>query len=423
MKNFTISIPGSKSYTNRALIMAALTNPPKPPSRRSNRRTKGPVTLVNYLESDDTLAMINCLKRLGIRIKKEKSTLTVENDINDIKDKHYELDADLSGTTIRFILALSCIVPGVKRIFGKEGLNKRPIKDLVLALKTAGADIEYEDISGFPPVIVKSSFLPNGNIFINGNTSSQFVSALLMISPVVDGITLEVIGNQISKSYIDITISMMKDWGVQVENHHYQKYIVSSNQKYNMKRYLIEGDYSAAGYFAAIAALKKSKITIKNLNPSSVQGDRGFLTILEKMGNKIIYNENAVTIEGKNVKPMEVNMEDCPDQAQTLAVLTSFAKGKTIIKGIRSLRVKETERVKALQTELKKMGIKTESPDEDTLIIFGGNPKPAEIKTYNDHRMAMSFAVASVKLAGMKILNPEVVNKTFPEFWKKLAQI
>ena len=409
MNNLIVVMPGSKSYTNRALIMAAL--------------TKGQVTLENSLFSDDTEAMITCLTKLGITIKKEKNKLIVENDISVIQDRRHELDADLSGTTIRFILALSCIVPGQKRIFGKEGLNKRPIEDLVLALKTAGAQIEYEDKQGFPPVIVKSSFLPNGNIVINGSVSSQFVSALLMISPIIDGVTIEVSGNQISKSYIDITISMMKDWGVEVENFDYKKYVIAKNQNYKMKKYIIEGDYSAAGYFFAVAALNKFTLTVENLNPNSVQGDRRFLKILEEMGNKIIYGSNEVTIKGNGVKPVEVDMEECPDQAQTLAVLAAFADGKSVLTGVRSLRVKETERVKALQAELGKMSIITESPDHDTLAIFGGSPKPAEIDTYNDHRMAMSFAVAQTSIPEIKIRNPEVVNKTFPEFWMKLAQI
>src|SRR3989344_7034969 len=358
MKNLVISIPGSKSYTNRALIMAAL--------------TKGPVTLINYLESDDTAAMINCLKILGIKIKKEKNTLVVENDISSVEDKSYELNANLSGTTIRFILALFCIVPGVKKIFGEARLNKRPIGDLVLGLKQLGAKIEYENEYGFPPVIVKSSFLPNGNILINGDVSSQFISALLMISPIIDGVTIEVSGNQISKSYIDITISMMKDWGVEVENFDYKKYVIAKNQNYKMKKYIIEGDYSAAGYFFAVAALNKFTLTVENLNPNSVHGDRRFLKILEEMGNKIIYGSNEVTIKGNGVKPVEVDMEECPDQAQTLAVLAAFADGKSVLTGVRSLRVKETERVKALQAELGKMSIITESPDHDTLAIFGG---------------------------------------------------
>ena len=202
----------------------------------------------------------------------------------------------------------------------------------------------------------------------------------------------------------------------------YKEYQMPEGQKYNIKEYSVEGDYSGAGYFAAIAVLTQSKITLKNLNPQSIQGDKEFLEFLKQMGNKIIFGDNEVTVIGKCVKPIKINMKNCPDQAQTLAVLAAFAKGITLIKGVRSLRVKETERVKALEQELAKMGIKTKS-SVDTLTIYGGNPKAARIDTYGDHRMAMSFAVAGTKLKGMEINNPEVVSKTFPDFWEKIEQI
>lgn len=407
--NATVEIPGSKSYTNRALIMAAL--------------TRGSVELINPLVSDDTNAMIQCLQKLGIKISKKNNPIIVENNITNIKDGNYELNSNLSGTTIRFILALSCIVPGVKRIYGGDGLNKRPIDDLVEGLRQLGARIEYENKEGFPPVVVKSEKLSSGTLKLNGTISSQFLSAILMISPIIEEMVIEIQGSQISKSYIDITLSMMKDWGVTVENQDYKKYIIKSNQSYSKKEYIIEGDFSAAGYFFAIGALTKSTITLKNMNANTVQGDKKFLDILDQMGNGGECDENEITIFGKDIKPVEVNMEQCPDQAQTLAVLAAFVDGKTFMTGVRSLRVKETERVKAVQTELAKMGIKTESPNEDTLIIHGGNPHAAEIDTYGDHRMAMSFAIAGTKLQGMKIKNPKVVNKTFPEFWDKLKVI
>ncbi len=405
----SVTMPGSKSYTNRALIMAALTN--------------GSVKLMNPLVSDDTEAMMSCLEAIGIRIQKEENAIIVENDISEIQDQTYDLFARISGTTIRFILALACVVPGIKKVFGSEGLNKRPIGTLVEGLKQLGASIQYEAEEGYPPVIVSSSKLHAGTVTLHGDISSQFFSALLMIAPVIGDLTIAVEGNQISKSYIDITLSMMKEWGVNVENQHYQKYLIKGNQSYEMKEYVIEGDFSAAGYFFAIAALTKSTITLQNMNADSVQGDKEFLNILEQMGNEVRYGKNEITMIGHGVKPLEVDMEQCPDQAQTLAVLSAFAPGKTVLTGVRSLRVKETERVKAVQQELLKMGIQTESPNADTLIIHGGNPVSASIDTYGDHRMAMSFAVAGTVLSGMKINNPEVVNKTFPEFWEKLEQI
>ena len=188
------------------------------------------------------------------------------------------------------------------------------------------------------------------------------------------------------------------------------------------KEYVIEGDFSSAGYFFAIAALIQSTITVENLNPFSLQADRKFLDILEKMGNVITYGENEICVQGKQIIPLSVDMEDCPDQVMTLAVLAAFADGVTHISGVRSLRYKETERVLALKKELGKMGIKTEDT-YDTLTVYGGSPHAAEIDTYNDHRMAMAFAVATMRLEGMSIRHPEVVNKTFPTFWEVLGSL
>lgn len=403
-----ILIPGSKSYTNRALLLAALS-------------TKG-VKIINPLISEDTIVMINCLKKLGIKIIQKKNLIEVKNNISSTKNKSFNLDVQISGTTMRFILALSTVVPGIKIIGGKEALNKRPIKDLVDVLSQLGAKIEYMQKKGFPPVKVISSSLESGEVKIAGTLSSQYLSALLMVAPLVGEVKINVKGEQVSKPYVDMTIDIMKQFGVTVENKQYKKYFILSNQSFKVDKYIVEGDYSSAAYFFAIAALLKTNLTIGNLNPNSKQADKGFLEILEKMGNKVIFGKDQVTIEGKGVRPIKINMQDCPDQIQTLAVLASFAKGKTVISGISTLRIKETDRLFALTEELKKMRIKT-SVSGDTLIIFGGDPKAAKIETYGDHRMAMAFTVAGVRLEGLEIVNAEVVSKTFPNFWKELNSI
>jgi len=404
-----IQIPGSKSVTNRALIMGAL--------------TKNPVIIHNPLWSEDTEAMVEGLNTLGIKTIHCKDSIHVIGNTQDVKENTFDIDAHHSGTTIRFITALCSLVSGKKRIFGSSSLIKRPIGDLVDALCILGADIQYEDIDGYPPIQINSKSLKNGSIDMKADVSSQYVSALLMIGPAIGGLELRLSTQQISRSYIDLTIDMMKVWGVNVINDEYHSYNIYPNQEYSLEEYMVEGDYSAGCYFAAIAALTHSKITLKNLKKNTRQGDKVFFDILCSMGNEVSYFSNEVIVTGHGVKPVEVDMELCPDQAQTLAVLAAFAPGKTVLTGVRSLRVKETERVKAVQKELAKMNIKTESPDEDTLIIHGGNPKPATIETYNDHRMAMSFAVAGAKLNGMKINNPEVVKKTFPEFWNSLREV
>ena len=403
-----IYIPGSKSYTNRALIIASI--------------IEGEVSIKNPLFSDDTKVMVNCLKDLGIKITEDPNEIKVLGSIMDIEDKTYKLNTGLSGTSIRFLLALSCIVPGIKTIYGDDSLNSRPIGELAGALKDLGADIEYSQKPGYPPLIVKSSKLTKNETILHGDISSQFFSALLMIAPVINGLDIEVMGNQISKPYINMTIDLMKYFGVTVINQNFKNYIVGDDQKYEKKDYTVEGDYSSAGYFLAIAALTKSKLVLKNLKEDSIQADKNFIEIIKNMGSDIKYSEQGLTIKGSGVKPLNVDMENCPDQVQTLTVLLAFAKGKSTITGVRSLRIKETERVLALQNELSKMGIKTESAF-DSLTIFGGNPKPSQINTYNDHRMAMSFAVAGALLDGMIIENPQVVNKTFPDFWDKLKEI
>jgi 3-phosphoshikimate 1-carboxyvinyltransferase len=400
-----ITIPGSKSYTNRALLIAAL--------------TPQPVKLINPLISDDTRAMVTCLQQLGIEVTSHQDNITVIGDISAVKDQDYEIDTDLSGTTIRFLLALCTVIPGRQTLRGKAELNKRPIGDLVDGLQHLGAKVEYLDQAGYPPLLITSSTLNSGVLKISGEQSSQYLSAILMVAPLIDGgLTIEVQGKLNSKPFVGMTIDTMKHFGVEVT----ESYVVRAGQKYSGSEYVVEGDVSSASYFAAIAALTGSTLTLKNLNPQSLQADMGFLKILESMGNEVTPGQDEITISGHSIKAVEVDMRDCPDQAQTLAVLAAFANGTTTITGVQSLRVKETERIVALEQELKKMGIKTSSTN-GTLVIEGGQPQPASIATYGDHRMAMAFAVAGSKLAGMQIEDPAVVAKTFPDFWNKLASI
>jgi 3-phosphoshikimate 1-carboxyvinyltransferase len=403
-----VTIPGSKSYTNRALLLAALTS--------------GPVKIINPLLSDDTKAMIACLESLRIKVTVQTGSFEVAGDISAIEDRAYELDAELSGTTIRFMLALACVIPGRQTLHGKAGLNKRPFGDLVDGLRQLGAKIEYLGKEGRPPLLVSSASLAEGTVTISGAQSSQYLSALLMIAPLATGgVTIAVQDGLISKPYVAMTIEAMKRFGVEVTTTA-NSYRIASKQTYNCSEYVVEGDVSSASYFLAIAALTGSTVTLRNMNPESLQGDMGFLKILERMGSEVTYGEDMITVKGNGVRPVEVDMRDCPDQAQTLAVLAAFADGVTTITGIQSLRVKETERIVALQAELKKMGIET-SATEGTLVVRGGQPGTASIATYGDHRMAMAFAVAGSKLPGVEIQAPDVVAKTFPGFWDKLREV
>lgn len=403
-----IIIPGSKSYTIRALFIAAL----------SGSRVK----IINPLICDDTQTMIDCLRVLGVKILEGKDYFEVSGNLFNIPKILYNLNANLSGISLRFLLALSTVIPGTKIISGKNGLNKRPVADLVYGLIQLGAKIEYLDKIGYPPVKVTSSSLQSGTIKIKGSVSSQYISAILIVAPLAGDVTINVTGIQISTPYIDMTIDIMEKFGIKVKNNNYKSYSISANQKYTAKQYLVEGDLSSASYFLAIAVLTKSKITLKNISLDSKQADIKFVKILEKMGNKIVPGKNQITIIGKDIKSLNVDMTNCPDQVQTLAVLSSFAKGVTKISGIQSLRIKETDRVLALTSELKKMGIKT-SANRNTLTIHGGSPKPAQIETYGDHRMAMAFAIACCKIPDTEIKNPEVVSKTYPQFWEDLKKL
>ncbi len=397
-----IAIPGSKSYTNRALLLAALTG--------------GNVTIRNPLISDDTHAMIACLRELGMHCSFEEDSLDINGDLQNIEEREYHLNTFLSGTTARFMLALSTIIPGIKVIRGRGRLNERPIAHLVESLLQLGAKIEYVDNKGYPPVRILSSKLVPGSVTMKGTVSSQFLSALLMIAPLVGKIEIDVEGEQISRPYIDMTIEAMGKFGVKVQNESYKHYVVPAGQKYQAKEYIVEGDVSSASYFAAVAALTSSTITLANMNPRSLQADMRFLKILEDMGSVVTYGKDTITVQGIGVQPVTVDMQDCPDQAQTLAVLAAFADGKTTITGVQSLRIKETERISAVKQELKKMGIRAEST-QDSITIYGGSPKGARIDTYGDHRMAMAFAIAGTAIPDMEINEPDVVSKTYPQFW------
>lgn len=403
-----VTIPGSKSYTNRALLLAAL--------------TKGAVRVESPLMSDDIEAMIDCLRALGIQITLDNDAIVVHGSYADITDKEYTLNARLSGTTIRFILPLLAFTPGVKNITGEVGLNKRPIKDLVDALKEIGADISYTGVDGYPPLRIQGVTTLKKNVCsVKGDTSSQYLSALLMSAPVCGGYGVRIEGSLVSKPYVDMTIDTMKHFGVttvfDTETATY-----TTQGTYAATAYQVEGDYSSAGYFFALAAVTSSEITLHNLTETSLQPDKNIVNVFAAMGSQVVYGERSITIRGAGIVPMEIDMLEFPDQAQTLAVVAAFAEGKTVLRNIQSLRVKETERVKALEAELKKMGIRTEST-HDTLTIYGGSPHCARISTYGDHRMAMSFAVAGARLRGLEIEHPEVVEKTFPTFFSAATQV
>lgn len=407
-----VSMPGSKSYTNRALVMASL--------------AKGKSKLTHVSESEDSKTLVKALGKLGVNIQKGKDSLEVMGRGGKFKAYSGRIQVGHAGTAMRFLTSLACIAPCTVTLMGSERMHNRPIGELVEGLKQLGANITYQEKISFPPIKIQGGHIRGGSVELNGEVSSQYFTSLLLIAPLLrEGLHIKVKGKQVSSSYIDMTISGLKAFGITVKNNDYMSYTVSPGQTYKSTTYAIEGDASGASYIWGIAALTRSRIKVKHIPPSSRQGDAAFPDVLKKMGCKVKKHEKEQWIEvqgGTRLLPIKVNMEHMPDSAQTLAVIAAFAKGKSQISGLSTLQSKETERITALKNELRKMEIPCQSTN-DSITIHGGTPKGARISTYGDHRMAMAFAVAGAKIEGVKIENPQVVNKSFPEFWQTLNDI
>ncbi len=422
--NVKTSIPGSKSYTNRALAMAAL--------------SKGKTTITGYSPSKDSELLENALKQVGIKIERTEDKIVVEGNGGDFShlaksEEPIKIDMGAAGTSTRFFTSIAALIPTTVIVDGSERMRERPIKDLVEALRSLGVEIEYMMKDGCPPLKIKGGNISNNKVRMRGDKSSQYFTSLLQIAPVLaNGLEIEVEGEQVSKSYIDMTIGALKSFGVTAQNQDYKKYIVPAEEIYTATNYHVEGDASGCSYLWGIAALSESTIEVKNISKKSSQGDVRFPELLEMMGCEVKYNDNSISVTGsEHLKAIEVDMELMPDTAQTLSVIAAFAEGDTKITGLQTLRIKETDRLEAVHNELAKMGVETEIGD-DYIIIHGkggdieeatSQINGAEIDTYKDHRMAMSFALAGVKIPGIVIKNPPVVKKSFPNFWDKLKSI
>ena len=406
LHNAKIEILGSKSYTNRALIIASL--------------TEGKTILNNPLYSDDTKFMIKSLEKLGVKFEKSDKKLVVYGNGGKFQvNKNTELFCGLAGTTSRFLTGLLALIKNDVIITGEGKILERPIGDLVDGLQQIGANIKYLGKEGSVPLKGNGKNISGNEISINGSVSSQYFTALMMVAPLLkDGLKINVIREQVSKSYIDITCDIMKSFGVEVINNNYKEYVIKP-VKYKAIEYNIEGDWSSASYFCCLGALIDGGIKISNLNNNSVQGDKNFTKLMEKVGAVVEYKNNSVFIKKDKIRPITVNMETMPDTAMSLAVLLSFANGKSRINGLSTLKNKESNRLLAMKNELAKLSIETEIGD-DYIVIYGGNYHRVigEIETYNDHRVAMSFAIAGAVIGGVEIKNPEVVSKSFPNFWE-----
>jgi 3-phosphoshikimate 1-carboxyvinyltransferase len=413
-----ISVPCSKSIANRALILSSLSNEP--------------VILQNFSLCDDTFYMVEALKKLGIKIIPHESGIKIfgNNACFKRRNEVIHLYAGNAGTTARFLTALATLTNNQIFLDGESRMKERPMKILIDTLQELGAKIKSSD--SHLPFHISDSVLKGGDVFIQGDISSQYISALLLVLPFASeesSITIE--QKLCSKSYVKITLDIMKRFGLKVENLNFTKFIVPPKQKIVApESYIIESDASSASYIGGFAAIHPQKeILLENIFEDSIQGDIKFLKYLEQMGCEIKKHERGTIITGPAVLKSlgEINMNDTPDLVMTFATLALFTDGETLITDISNLRIKESDRIKAMETELKKLGADVSS-GEDFIKICGKKnideyEKNVEIKTYNDHRVAMSFGVIKDFFPGMHIENPNCVSKSYTTFWDDLEKL
>ena len=410
--NGSIRPPGSKSITNRALICAALAD--------------GASTLTGALESEDTHVMIAALQQLGIAVdvSDRGRTLRVAGCGGKIPAKSAELFIANSGTSMRFLTAMATIGHGAYKLDGIARMRERPIGDLVSSLRQLGVQIEALGANDCPPVAVTASGLPGGEASIRGDVSSQFLSGLLMAAPYAkQPITLKVSGTLVSIPYVDMTIKVMKSFGATATaTKNYSQIAVANTNRYRGIDYAIEPDASAASYFFALAAITGGRITVENLSRASLQGDVEFCDCLAQMGASVEYGPDSITVQGGKLHGIDVDMNGISDTVQTLSVVALFADGPTRMRNVAHIRHKETDRIGATACELRKLGA-TVDETEEGLTVHPGTLRGAAIDTYNDHRMAMSFALAGLRTPGVVIRNPGCTSKTYPEFFEDLARL
>jgi len=408
----TITVPGSKSLSNRALLAAALAD--------------GSCTLTGALFSDDTHLMAGALRTLGVEVVEDeaRARFQVRGTGGTVPASHAELFVGNSGTTARFLTGYVALGHGRYRIDGTPRMRERPIQPLLDALSTLGVRATAENGTGCPPVIVEATGIQGGNAEIAGSLSSQYLTSLLLVAPYMeDGLDVAVAGALVSRPYIDLTIGLMAAFGVEVAEPEVNRFRVPGGQRYIARDYAVEPDASAASYFFAAAAVTGGRVRIPGLGTHTKQGDLRFVEVLEQMGCSVSRSEDAVEVVGpERLRGVTVDMGGISDTAQTLAAIAPFADAPVRITGVAHNRVKETDRVGATATELRRLGVRVEE-HPDGLTIYPSPVRPAEVDTYDDHRMAMSFAVTSLVAPGVRIRNPECVSKTFPRFFETLAEL
>jgi len=417
----TVRLPGSKSISNRVLLLAAL--------------AEGETTITNLLDSDDTRVMLDALEKLGVRLKRDGDTCVVTGTRGAFTARTADLFLGNAGTAVRPLTAALAVNGGDYRIHGVPRMHERPIGDLVDGLRQIGARIDYEENEGFPPLRIRPAQISaEAPIRVRGDVSSQFLTSLLMTLPLCrteSGVsTVQVDGELISKPYIDITIKLMARFGIEVERNGWHQFVVPAGQRYQSPgTIMVEGDASSASYFLAAGALGGGPLKVEGVGRSSIQGDVGFADALIKMGANLQMGEDWIEVRGVGhdsgkLEPIDMDFNLIPDAAMTIAVAALFADGTTTLRNIASWRVKETDRIAAMATELRKVGAKVQE-GEDFLVVTPPEKliPNASIDTYDDHRMAMCFSLVSLGGVPVRINDPKCVGKTFPDYFERFTAL
>ncbi len=409
-----INLPGSKSLSNRALLLAAL--------------AQGTTKITNLLESDDTRHMLNALKELGIvyTLSDDKTECTIIGNGGAFScAEPKELFLGNAGTAMRPLCAALCLGEGTYTLTGEPRMKERPIGHLVDSLRQAGAEISYLENEGYPPLHIEAKGLTGGKVTIDGAISSQFLTALLMASPLAqEDMHITIIGDLVSKPYIEITLDIMKRFGVEVVHNDYKTFSIKAGQTYKaVEHFMVEGDASSASYFLAAAAIKGGTVKVTGIGRNSIQGDIAFVDVLEQMGARVEWGETYVSITRDTLRPIDMDFNHIPDAAMTIATTALFVEGTTTLRNIYNWRVKETDRLSAMATELRKVGAEVEEGDDYLKITPPKNLKHAAIDTYDDHRMAMCFSLLALDPVSVTINEPECTSKTFPTYFEVLDSI
>jgi 3-phosphoshikimate 1-carboxyvinyltransferase len=415
----TVNIPGSKSISNRALLLAAL--------------AEGTTRLTNLLDSDDIRHMLDALTQLGVnyRLNDDRTECEVQGLGGVIQSTRAQtLFLGNAGTAMRPLCAALTLGQGEFTLTGEPRMEERPIGDLVDALRQLGANVVYLKNDGFPPLTVNATGLDGGEVEINGDLSSQFLTALLMVAPLARGaVNIRIKGELVSKPYIDITLKLMAQFGVTVINHDYRRFEIPPAQAYvSPGKFLVEGDASSASYFLAAGVIKGGTVKVTGVGRASIQGDIRFAEVLSQMGADIEWGDDYIIARGAlapdgKLHGIDLDLNHIPDAAMTIATTALFANGPTKIRNIYNWRIKETDRLAAMATELRKVGAEVEEGHDYISITPPDVLNSAAIETYKDHRMAMCFSLLALAPCGITILDPGCTSKTFPDYFNQFASL